>query len=164
MAVRLGDVRFLVVDSDPELRILTRDMLDLPGILQVCTIGDGSRTFAELHNRDCGILILDRLMESVNGIELTRMIRMASDSPKSHIPILMVTLAPSLQDVTEARDAGVSEFLIRPFSIDNLKGRLLVEANNPRQCVEVENYFGPDRRRVDNEFHGKGMRGTKPGP
>lgn len=161
MSVRLGDVRILVVDSDPELRILTRDMLDSLGILQVYTIGDGSRTFAELRNRDYDILILDRQMEPLNGIDLTRMIRTASDSPKPHIPILMVTLAPSLQDVTEARDVGVSEFLIRPFSIDSLKGRLLVAANNPRQFVEVEDYFGPDRRRVDKEFRGKDMRGSE---
>ncbi len=161
MPVRPGDLRILVVDSDPEMRILTRDMLDSLGILQVYTIGDGSRTFAELGERAYDMVIIERQMEPIGGIDLARMIRTASDSPNSHIPILMVTAAPSIQEVTEARDVGVSEFLIRPFSIDSLKGRIIATANNPREFIRIESYFGPDRRRIAKEFRGKDMRGSK---
>ncbi len=161
MSQRLDELRILIVDSDPELRDLTRDMLDSLGIHQVYTIGDGSRTFEQLRDRNIDIVIVERQMTPLSGIELTRMIRTASDSPNPHVPILMVTAAPSMPDVIEARDIGVSEFLIRPFSIDNLKARLVATANNPRDFVEVESYFGPDRRRVDKDFKGEDLRGRR---
>ena len=161
MPVRIGDLRILVVDSDQELRNLTRDMLDRLGIAQVFTVADGSRTFAELRERQYDLVILERQMEPLGGIDLTRMIRTAADSPDPHVPILMVTVAPSLQDVTEARDVGVSEFLIRPFSVDGLKGRITAIVNNPRAFIQVESYFGPDRRRVNKAFRGEDMRGRK---
>ena len=65
--------------------------------------------------------------------------------------------------VTEARDAGVNEFLIKPFSVDGLKRRIIATVNNPRDFIEVESYFGPDRRRTEKEFHGVDMRKGKPG-
>ena len=80
-------------------------------------------------------------MEPVGGIDLTRMIRTASDSPDPQVPILMVTAAPSLQEFTEARDVGVSEFLIRPFSVDSLRSRVAAIINNPRAFIQVESYF-----------------------
>ena len=161
MPVNFGNLRILVVDSDQELRNLTRDMLDTIGISQVYTVSDGGRTFGELRDREFDMVILQRQMEPVGGIDLTRMIRTASDSPDPHVPILMVTAAPSLQGVTEARDVGVSEFLIRPFSVDSLRSRVAAIINNPRAFIQVESYFGPDRRRVNKEFKGEDMRGRK---
>ncbi len=161
MAVNFGNLRILVVDSDQELRNLTRDMLDTIGIPQVYTVSDGGRTFGELRDREFDKVILERQMEPVGGIDLTRMTRTASDSPDPHVPILMVTAAPSLQDVTEARDVGVSEFLIRPFSVDSLRSRITAIINNPRAFIQVESYFGPDRRRVNREFKGEDKRGRK---
>ena len=73
----------------------------------------------------------------------------------------MVTAALSLQDVTEARDVGVSEFLTRPFSVDSLRSRVAAIINNSRAFIQVESYFGPDRRRVNKEFKGEDMRGRK---
>lgn len=162
MAINLASLRILVVDSDQELRALTRDMLDSIGIPQVYTIADGSRVFSELRDRQFDLLIVERQIVPVDGIDVTRMIRTASDSPDPHVPILMVTAAPSLEEVTTARDVGVSEFLIRPFSVDTLRGRVTAIINNPRAFIEVENYFGPDRRRATRPFKGQDMRGSKP--
>lgn len=161
LAVKLGNLRILVVDSDQELRNLTRDMLDTVGVAQVYTVGDSGRTFGELRDRQYDLIMLERQMNPVDGIDLTRMIRTAADSPDPLVPILMVTAAPSLQEVTEARDVGVSEFLIRPFSIDLLKSRISAIVNNPRAFIQVESYFGPDRRRVEKPFQGEDMRGRK---
>jgi DNA-binding response OmpR family regulator len=158
MSEQLDKLRILIVDSEQKMRSLTRDMLNELGIPQVYTVGDGSRAYAELRDRQFDIIITERRMESVNGIDLTRMIRTAVDSPNPHVPILMMTAAPSLHDVTEARDAGVTEFLIKPFSVDGLKKRIIATVMNPREFVEVESYFGPDRRRTVKDFQGEYMR------
>lgn len=161
MSTPLERVRILIVDSDQEIRSLTRDMLNSIGILQVYLANDGSRAFGELRERPFDIVITERRMEGLDGIELTRMIRTAADSANPHIPILMTTAAPSLQDVTEARDAGVTEFLIKPFSVDSLRKRLIATLENPREFIEVESYYGPDRRRTVKDFRGEDMRGRK---
>jgi len=162
MLAPLKSLRILVVDSVPELRVLTRDTLNTLGVEQVYTVGDGSRAYTELQGRRFDIVILERRMEPIDGIDLTRMIRTAADSPDPHVPILMTTAAPSRQDVVEARDAGVNEFLVKPFSADGLAKRIAATLANPRDFIEVASYFGPDRRRADREFTGRDMRGRKP--
>ncbi len=158
MSEQIKDLTILVADSDRKMRALTRDMLNSLGIQQVYSVGDGSRAYHELRDRRFDILITERRMEQLDGIELTRMIRAAADSPCPHVPILMTTASPKLRDVTEARDAGVTEFLIKPFSIDGLKKRLVATMQNPRDFIEVSNYFGPDRRRSVKEFYGEDLR------
>lgn len=154
----LKNLRILIVDGDQSIRSLIRDLLNAVGINQVDTYEDGARAYSELRGQAFDIVIVERRMEPLDGIALTRMIRTSADSPCPHIPILMMTSAPSIEDVTEARDAGVNEFLIKPFSTDNLTKRLAATVLNPREFVQVENYFGPDRRRVDKGFIGEDRR------
>jgi two-component system chemotaxis response regulator CheY len=158
MSEQITNLRILIVDGDLKMRTLTRDMLNTLGILQVYTVGDGSRAYSELRERPFDIVLTERRMDPVTGIDLTRMIRTGADSPSPHIPILMMTAMPSLSDVTEARDAGVTEFLIKPFSVDGLKKRIIATVRNPREFIEVSDYFGPDRRRTVKNFTGIDMR------
>ena len=74
----------------------------------------------------------------------------------------MVTAMPTVEMVTEARDAGVTEFLIKPFSMNDLKTRIVAILKHPRTFIEVSDYFGPDRRRADREFYGDDQRGGDP--
>ncbi len=161
MSEQIENLKILIVDEDQKLRALTRDMLNSLGIMMVYTVGDGSRAYGELRQRQYDIVITERRMEQLDGIDLTRMIRTGADSPSPHVPILMMTAAPSLNDVTGARDAGVSEFLIKPFSIDGLKKRIVATVRNPRNFIEISDYFGPDRRRSVRQFTGEDLRGRK---
>ncbi len=161
MSEDLKNLSILIVDSDRSMRVLCRDMLNAMGIAQVYTVDDGSRAYAELRNRRFDIVITERYMETLDGIDLTRMIRTAADSPNPLVPILMTTAMPSMSDVTEARDAGVTEFLIKPFSANDFKKRITATVTNPREFVQVASYFGPDRRRATKDFYGEDMRGRK---
>lgn len=157
----LKTLRILIVDGEPEMRILTRDTLNSLGVEQVFTVADGGRAYALLQERSFDLILTERKVEPLDGIEMTRLIRTASDSPDPHIPILMMTAAPSRRDVFEARDAGVNEFLVKPFSADGLAKRIAATVANPRAFIEVESYFGPDRRRVERDFPGEDMRRRK---
>lgn len=161
MSEPLKNLCILIVDGDRSMRFLIRDMLNAMDIHQVYTISDGSAAYGELRIRHFDIIITERHMEPLDGMDLTRMIRTAADSPNPHVPILMMTAAPSLRVVTDARDAGVTEFLIKPFSSDSLKKRVAATILNPREFVQVASYFGPDRRRRDKEFFGQDMRQSK---
>ncbi len=162
MAGDFSELSVLIVDSDLSMRSLTKDILLSVGIKRVESVIDGDRAYAELRSRAFDIVITERELDSMGGIELTRKIRAAADIPNRHIPILMMTGAPSREAVFEARDAGVTEFLIKPFSVDILRDRVSAIVNQPRSFIEVANYFGPDRRRSKKGFHGQNLRHKPP--
>ena len=63
--------------------------------------------------------------------------------------------------VEKARDAGITEFLVKPFTSEDLYKRVHQIIEKPRQFVESDGFFGPDRRRrVDDNFKGPAKRET----
>jgi DNA-binding response OmpR family regulator len=64
--------------------------------------------------------------------------------------------------VIEARDAGVSEFLVKPFTTKSLYQRIVHLIERPRQFVRSGEYFGPDRRRRVEDFAGEDRRQVDP--
>src|SRR5690606_31522864 len=98
-------------------------------------------------------------MTPINGIELTQNIRTGAQSSGRMAPVILVTGYSALSRVSEARDAGVTEFLVKPFSANDLAKRLAYVINKPRDFVDCTDYFGPDRRRRDNaDFNGADRR------
>ena len=65
-------------------------------------------------------------------------------------PVILVTGYSALSRVAEARDAGVTEFLVKPFSANDLAKRIAYVINKPRDFIDCTGYFGPDRRRRKN--------------
>jgi len=63
------------------------------------------------------------------------------------VPIVMITGYSAWSRVETARDKGVTEFLIKPFTADDVAKRLASVITNPRDFIEIETFFGPDRRR-----------------
>ena len=59
----------------------------------------------------------------------------------------MMTGYSALPRVAQARDTGATEFLVKPFSANDLARRIAYVINKPRDFIETSDYFGPDRRR-----------------
>ena len=97
-------------------------------------------------------------MEPLDGIDFTRMVRTAPDSPNPFVPIIMLTSQGAFERVQQARDTGVTEFLIKPVTANALYSRIVNVIQNPRQYVRVSEYFGPDRRRTVKDFTGQERR------
>lgn len=155
----LSSLYILVIDPDRTMVALMRDVLKTIGIVRVDTIPDADRALAELRSNRYDIVITERDMAPLNGIALTKMIRTGENSARPHVAILMMTAMPTLEMVTEARDAGVTEFLIKPYSVKDMRARITAILNQPRTFIEVSDYFGPDRRRVNRDFSGDDQRG-----
>jgi DNA-binding response OmpR family regulator len=147
------------VEDDPSMRALVRDILVAFGIQNVQTTHDGSQAYAELRHFPADIVICDWVMEPLDGIDFTRMVRSASDSPNPFVPIIMLTSHSSLERVLEARDVGVTEFLAKPVTANGLYNRIVAIIERPRQFVRTSVYFGPDRRRAIRDFMGQDRRG-----
>ena len=81
------------------------------------------------------------------GFDMIRALRHLPDHPNRETPIFMMAAAPDAKMIAAARDAGVTEFLKKPFSAEHIQLRLDGLKKAPRAFVEGTSYAGPDRRR-----------------
>ncbi len=156
----LSNIPFLVVDDNEFARYIARDVLKALGVRKIVYAKDGAQALEVLKTADIDIVLLDWNMPIVDGIEFTRFIRTSDDSPNKFLPIIMMTGYSELSHVMYARDAGVTEYLIKPCSAKQLLSRIRAVVENPRSFVRTETYFGPDRRRhKKKKYEGKEKRG-----
>ncbi len=91
--------------------------------------------------------IVDFNMSPIDGVEFTRLVRQAADSPNPFLPIIMLTGHAARARVEEARDAGVTEFVVKPVTAKAVLDRINAVVNKARPFIRTQEYFGPDRRR-----------------
>ncbi len=121
-------------------------------------VEEGYRLFCQ-HKHD--LIVTDWLMEPMDGIDLVRMVRQNADSPDPFVPIILMTGYSDQPRVEAARDMGVTEFLMKPYSARDMYARIVQIIEKPRQFVDTGDFFGPDRRRRKNfTFTGPNRRGT----
>ena len=83
----------------------------------------------------------------MDGVAFTKKLRAMTDCQNRLVPIIMMSAAPDAKRIADARDAGVTEFLRKPFAANHLQSRLLSIEANPRGFIEAGEFNGPDRRR-----------------
>ncbi|MBL4804429.1 MAG: response regulator [Alphaproteobacteria bacterium] len=147
MAFQFEKLSVLIVEDTIPMLKLVSSVLDALGVGTIHTAAEGAEGF-EIFCRDHpDIVITDWHMKPTSGIELVKQIRLSKKSPNRTTPIIMMTGFSALPRVAEARDSGVTEFLVKPFSANDLARRLAYVINKPRDFIETRDYFGPDRRR-----------------
>lgn len=154
----LENVRFLVVDDNMFIRTTVRLVLKAMGSRDVEEAINGEEALDRIALAQPDIVIVDWEMDPVNGIQLVRKIRGAQDTPYAFLPIIMLTGHSEEARVATARDAGVNEFVVKPFSAQGLFTRIQTVIERPRPFVKVEGYFGPDRRRKRKPYEGQERR------
>jgi DNA-binding response OmpR family regulator len=101
------------------------------------------------------VIVDQNLGKGDEGIQLVRRVRKDPASPSPYIAILMLTGYTEQRRVTAARDAGVTDFLSKPFTVTGLLRRIEALIVQARPFVRSPDYFGPDRRRrADPEYRG----------
>jgi DNA-binding response OmpR family regulator len=155
MAYDFSQLRVLVVEDNQPMSELIKSLLLIFGVDDVILARNGREGFDRfvLHNPD--LVLADWMMREMDGIAMTNEIRTSATSPNQFVPIIMMTGFSEKHRVIEARDAGVTEFLVKPFTARDLYRRVEEIIERPRQFVRSEDFFGPDRRRRrDTGFEG----------
>lgn len=147
MALNFKKLSVLIVEDTAPMRKLLGSVLETLDVGTIHAASDGQQGFQLFCRVSPDIVIADWHMEPMNGIELTREMRTSSLSPNRLVPIILVTGYNARSRVAIARDAGVNEFMIKPFSASDLALRLARVINRPRDFIDTSDYFGPDRRR-----------------
>jgi two-component system chemotaxis response regulator CheY len=148
-------LRALIIEDNSHMRLLLRSLMQALGLREIIECQDGASGFTALRERRPDFVLTDLSMKPVDGIEFTKMVRTGKDSPNPYVPIIMVTGHTERSRVEQARDAGVTEFLAKPITVQNLLLRIVEIVERPRPFVRCATYFGPDRRRKrDPEYQG----------
>lgn len=161
MTYKLKNIRVLVIDPNPPIRSLLRNLLLDLGIGMVDILPNTEEAWNSFCQFRQDVLFVD--WPPVNGekaLDFVRKIRRDPDSPVPHVPVLLMTGFSNEHRVFLARDAGITEFLIKPFTIQNLVRYISYIVENPRAFVEAPAFIGPDRRRRENDVN-EDRRGQK---
>jgi len=150
--------RVLIVDPNAHAARLLTDLMKALGAREIAVEATDSRALKTAAALEPGIVFTERSGPGLDGENLARRLR-RSDLPCRRAPIIMVTAEATASTILGARDAGVHEFLRKPFTSADLQRRVENVALKPRDWVEAVEYVGPDRRRFNSgEYNGPGKR------
>lgn len=115
-------MQVLVVDDYNTMRRIIRNLLKQLGFDNVDEAADGGEAFTKLHEKNYGLVISDWNMEPMTGMELLKKVR--ADAKVKNLPFIMVTAESKPENVIAAKQAGVSNYIVKPFNAETLKTKM----------------------------------------
>ncbi|MFZ1415133.1 MAG: response regulator [Defluviicoccus sp.] len=116
------NMSILIVDDYKTMLRIIRNLLRQLNFTNVEEAMDGTEALQMLGQRDIQLIISDWNMEPMTGLQLLREVR-KSDKFK-HIPFIMITAESKAENVVAAKQAGVSNYIVKPFNAETLKAKL----------------------------------------
>ncbi len=113
-------MRALIVDSSGVMRKVISRALSEVGIQDIEEAGDGQQALTAFDEAPFDLVITDWEMPMMNGLELVQSIR----AKGNHVPIMMVTTKAERADVLEAIQAGINDYVIKPFEREQFREKL----------------------------------------
>ena len=118
------NMRVLIVDDYKTMLRIMRNLLKQLSFENVEEAIDGTAALEKLREfeGDFGLVISDWNMEPMTGIQLLREVR--GDDELKQIPFIMVTAESKSENVIAAKEAGVSNYIVKPFNAETLKSKM----------------------------------------
>jgi diguanylate cyclase (GGDEF)-like protein len=115
-------MRILIAEDEPAIRLLLEEMLTLWGY-EVVAAQDGNEAYQILQSANApNIAILDWMMPGFKGVEISRKVR--KDEKDIYTYIIILTALNSDEDIVCGMDAGADDYIVKPFSLNELRGRI----------------------------------------
>ena len=114
-------MKFLVVDDSATMRRIVINSLQRIGFSDTVEAGDGQEALAKFDS-SVKFVITDWNMPNMSGTEFTKVLRSREDG--RHVPILMVTARSVKEDILTAMEAGVNNYIVKPFTPAVLKEKI----------------------------------------
>jgi two-component system chemotaxis response regulator CheY len=121
-ALRNLEKHVLVVDDYNTMRRILRNLLSQIGFSNIEEAEDGSTGLRKLRERPFGLVISDWNMAPMSGLEFLKEVR--SDGSLKDMPFIMITAESKTENVVAAKEAGVSNYIVKPFNADTLKKKI----------------------------------------
>ena len=116
------DISILVVDDYNTMVRIIKKLLKQIGYENVDEASNGEEALAKIKVKSYGLIISDWNMEPMTGFELLKQVR--ADANTSKTPFILVTAESKPENVLAAQQAGVSNYLVKPFSAPVLKEKI----------------------------------------
>ncbi len=155
------NISILVVDDTAPMRQLLISVLKTLGIENIEYAVDGREGFHRFCKIKPDLVISDWEMSPEDGLKLVYNLRRNPVSPNRMVPVLLLSGYSARKRVSQARDAGATEYLAKPFSVHDLAMRIEHMVLRPRKFVDnLPSFFGPSRRRKREENYAGPFRRT----
>lgn len=141
--------RVLVVDANTAAARLIADIVKGVGAREVYIEQDQNRALVRAQEVEPGVIFTERAGPALDGEAFVKALRRSVGAARK-TPVVMVTADATAATIKGARDAGVHEFLRKPFTSADLFKRIEAVAMKPRDWIEGVAYVGPDRRRFNS--------------
>ena len=141
--------RVLVLDPQPASAKLLVELLKDLGARHIRVESTAAKALAAAKADDPQIVFTEFAGANLDGLGFTKALRRSVYACRQ-VPIIMTTGEATAAAIIGARDAGVHEFLRKPFNIKDLVRRIEAVTSKPRDWVEAVEYIGPDRRRFNS--------------
>ncbi|MDR4461953.1 MAG: chemotaxis response regulator CheY [Nitrospirales bacterium] len=115
-------MKVLVVDDMSTMRRIVKNVLRQIGFSDIMEAENGQDALTKLKAGGFGLVVSDWNMPVMQGIELLRAVR--ADAELKTLPFLMVTAEAQKENLIEAVQAGVSNYVVKPFTAEVLQGKL----------------------------------------
>ena len=112
----------LIVDDYKTMLRIVRNLLKRVGFENDDEAADGGEAFNKMKEKKYGLVISDWNMEPVTGLDLLEQVR--SDGNMKGTPFIMITAESKAENVIAAKEAGVSNYIVKPFNAEMLKQKL----------------------------------------
>ncbi|MEE3625889.1 response regulator [Nitrospirillum sp. BR 11752] len=112
----------LVVDDYATMRRIVRNLLTQIGFTQIEEAADGAEALGKLRGSNVGLVISDWNMEPMTGLQLLKEVR--ADVRLKGTPFIMVTAESKTENVVAAKEAGVNNYIVKPFNAETLKKKI----------------------------------------
>jgi two-component system chemotaxis response regulator CheY len=112
----------LVVDDYSTMRRIIKNLLNQIGVQNVDEADNGASAYDKMRAKKFGLVISDWNMEPMSGLELLKLVR--ADAGLKDTPFIMVTAESKTENVIAAKQAGVSNYIVKPFNAETLKTKI----------------------------------------
>ncbi|MGE3769718.1 MAG: response regulator [Bdellovibrionales bacterium] len=118
------NMNILVVDDYQTMRRIIENLLKQLGFHNIDQAADGSSALDLLRNseKQYGLIISDWNMDPMTGLQLCKEVR--ADAQLKAVPFIMVTAESKAENVVAAKQAGVNNYIIKPFNAETLKTKM----------------------------------------
>jgi len=116
------DIDVLVVDDFPTMRKIIMNLLKQLGFKRIKEADNGEHALSIIKAGSVDFVITDWNMPKMNGIDLLKSIR--ADSGLKSMPVLMVTAEADKSSIVQAIQAGVNNYIVKPFTAETLKEKI----------------------------------------
>ncbi|MFF0831158.1 ANTAR domain-containing response regulator [Brevibacillus sp. NPDC003359] len=137
--------KIMVVDDEPIIRMDLREMLENEGYLVVAEAKNGEEAVEQAHRHKPDLIIMDVKMPVLNGIKASSIIRSFSDSS-----ILLLTAYSQKELVQDARKAGVTAYLVKPVSEDDLIPAVEIALSQKEKVVSLKKDINDLKQKIED--------------